>query len=116
MLDALDLRLVRLATDQVRGHDPIRDLAWLLRRRPHPVILDVGANDGETVSAFLRRFPRARILAFEPYAPLYQRLARCGNMRLIVKTVTIHTILYITETSIPQNLTCMNERWYTLAQ
>lgn len=89
MLDALDLRLVRLATDQVRGHDPIRDLAWLLRRRPHPVILDVGANDGETVSAFLRRFPRARILAFEPYAPLYQRLRRRFRHTTTVETLNV---------------------------
>lgn len=75
-LDAFDLRLVRLAPDQVRGHDPFRDLAWLLRRRRHPVIIDAGANDGETAAAFLRRFPGARILAFEPYGPSYQSLRR----------------------------------------
>lgn len=76
VLEAVDLRLVRLAPDQVRGHDPLRDLAWLLRRRRHPVIIDAGANDGETVAAFLRRFPGARILAFEPYGPSYQSLRR----------------------------------------
>ena len=89
MLDTLDLRLVRLATDQVRGHDPYRDLAWLLRRRPHPVILDVGANDGETVATFLRRFPDARILAFEPYAPLYQRLRRRFRHATTVETLNV---------------------------
>lgn len=76
LLEAFDLRLERLAVNQVRGHDPLRDLAWLLRRRSHPVILDVGANDGGTVAKFLHRFPGARILAFEPYAPLYQHLRR----------------------------------------
>lgn len=89
VLDAIDLRLVRLATDQVRGHDPYRDLAWLLRRRPHPVILDVGANDGETVAAFLRRFPGARILAFEPYAPLYQSLRRRFRETTTVETLNV---------------------------
>ena len=89
VLDALDLRLVRLATDQVRGHDTFRDLAWLQRRRTNPVILDVGANDGETVSAFLRRFPHARILAFEPYAPLYQRLRRRFRHTTTVETLNV---------------------------
>lgn len=89
MLDTLDLRLVRLAADQVRGHDPYRDLTWLLRRRSHPVILDVGANDGETVATFLRRFPDARILAFEPYAPLYQRLRRRFRHAPTVETLNV---------------------------
>lgn len=31
-----------------------------------PVILDIGANDGETTADFLRQFPGARIAAFEP--------------------------------------------------
>ena len=31
-----------------------------------PVILDIGANDGETTNEFLAEFPAARVYAFEP--------------------------------------------------
>jgi FkbM family methyltransferase len=89
LLEAVDLRLVRLAPDQVRGHDPFRDLAWLLRRRRHPVIIDAGANDGETVEAFRRRFPSARILAFEPFGPSYQALRRRFRDVLAVETLNL---------------------------
>lgn len=31
-----------------------------------PVIIDVGANSGQTISFFLKNFPKAKIFAFEP--------------------------------------------------
>lgn len=68
LLGPLGFRLVKLTADKVRGVDAISDLAFLLEHKREPVVFDVGANDGETVQDFLRMFPDARIVAFEPYA------------------------------------------------
>jgi 2-O-methyltransferase len=37
-----------------------------LVKRDDPVILEIGANDGQTTLAFLKHMPRARIYCFEP--------------------------------------------------
>lgn len=55
--------------------EPIADLAFLLNGRAD-VIVDVGANVGDTVAAFSRYFPQARILAFEPHPQVSGDLAR----------------------------------------
>lgn len=45
----------------------VTDAAWSrLIGRTNPVILDVGANDGEDSLRFLKLFPDARIICFEP--------------------------------------------------
>jgi len=89
ILDGLDLRLVRLSPDQVRGHDPFRDLAWILRRRKLPVVIDAAANGVETVATFMHRLPGARILAFEPYGPSYQALRRRFRDTPTVETLNV---------------------------
>lgn len=55
--------------------EPIADLAFLLNGHAD-VIVDVGANVGDTVAAFSRHFPQARILAFEPHPQVAGDLAR----------------------------------------
>lgn len=67
-LSPLNLRLVKLNADKVRGIDVMRDLSFLLEGKREPIVFDVGANDGETTQDFLRVFPAARVVAFEPYA------------------------------------------------
>ena len=39
-----------------------------------PVIFDVGAHVGQTSLEYRRHFPRARLLAFEPFPPSYAKL------------------------------------------
>jgi FkbM family methyltransferase len=50
------------------------DLEFLLSATPSPLICDVGANDGETVNDFLRHFPDATIVAFEPFGECFENL------------------------------------------
>lgn len=73
-LSTFNLRLVRLSTNKIRGVDPILDLKSLLRDCRLPVIVDVGANDGEVAADFLKHFPGARLIAFEPFAASYDEL------------------------------------------
>lgn len=44
-------------------------------RTPNPVILDIGANRGQTISFFIRYFPKASVYAFEPNEELINQLA-----------------------------------------
>jgi FkbM family methyltransferase len=57
-----------------------------------PVIFDVGANKGQTISFFLKLFPEASIFAFEPNPRLYQVLKKkfghLKNVKLINKGVS----------------------------
>jgi FkbM family methyltransferase len=39
-----------------------------------PVIIDVGANDGQSIRFFLKLFPNAKIFSFEPNPKLYNKL------------------------------------------
>lgn len=74
LLFPFGLRLVRIATNKVRGIDPFLDLEWLIGHKSDPVIFDVGANDGETVQSFLKSFPGATIVAFEPFESCHRAL------------------------------------------
>lgn len=76
----------RLAADQLARHvsdeeppagiDALTDIARLLPTtvRAAPVVLDVGANVGQTVDRFLAKFPRAAIHCFEPVPSAFRRL------------------------------------------
>lgn len=66
--------MVKTTTDKVRGFDPLRDLQALLAKKTDPVIFDVGANDGETIQEFLKAFPQARVVGFEPFKECYEKL------------------------------------------
>jgi FkbM family methyltransferase len=58
----------------------------------NPVIIDVGANRGQTISFFLRYFPNAKIYAFEPNRKLINVLANLfklhNNIVLLNKAVS----------------------------
>lgn len=51
---------------------------WLGRhlRRERPVLFDVGANTGEYSAELKRKFPEARVYAFEPNASAYEVMLR----------------------------------------
>lgn len=66
----------RLRNAYPRGRYLSLDLARLANGEPIRTILDVGANDGGTVTEFARWFPGATIHAFEPIADTFSRLQR----------------------------------------
>lgn len=76
LLNPLELRVMKLTPNKVRGLDPLRDLSCLIGHKRNPVIFDVGANDGETMQEFLRVFPAANLVAFEPHAACGEILER----------------------------------------
>ena len=47
-----------------------------LCQKPRPVIFDVGANVGYTVTKYRRLFPDAKIYAFEPFPDFFRALKR----------------------------------------
>ena len=57
-----------------------------------PVIVDVGANKGQSIRFFLQLFPEAKIFGFEPNPRLYEMLKKkfshLANVRLIQKGVS----------------------------
>jgi FkbM family methyltransferase len=60
------------------GMDPISDMQHFLRGCEEPLILDVGANVGQSVDRFKRAFPNSSIHSFEPSPSTYEKLKqRC---------------------------------------
>jgi FkbM family methyltransferase len=56
-----------------------------LVRATAPIIIDAGANVGQTTERYLRVFPRARIHAFEPNPPIFAKLRKAhGRKRNVV--------------------------------
>lgn len=80
LLDFLLVRdLLPFASRLPRGFRFHYDLRRYLDRMPC-LVVDAGANIGQTALAFARWWPAARIHSFEPIAATYARLATaCGN-------------------------------------
>jgi len=55
-----------LPTDAIGGVEILHDLRALLADRPPCLIVDVGANVGQTTETMLRTFAEPRVIAFEP--------------------------------------------------
>jgi FkbM family methyltransferase len=87
----LGLRISRLAPTQIRGHEPLVDLQYLLGRDSSLTVFDVGANDGDTSSAILGAFPAAQVIAVEPFDKCCQDLALrfAGNPRVRVENIAL---------------------------
>jgi FkbM family methyltransferase len=66
--------------------DAFGDQVRLLRDRPVETIFDVGAYNGSSAARYRKRFPAARVYAFEPFEASYNDLAavaaRSGGMIL----------------------------------
>lgn len=74
---AIESSLRRVPSSTARGFlakDAIADLRERLGS-DQAVIVDVGANRGDTIAAFLLRFPEARIWALEPHPRTFDAMA-----------------------------------------
>jgi len=75
-LKGMGLNLQRLAPNQIRGIDPFSDIQFLLGASSTPTIFDVGANEGDMTATCLARFPKANVVAFEPFKACFDELTR----------------------------------------
>jgi len=89
--------LFRMAGLEVRNRrsvyvDHLQDLARILDVVPEPVILDVGANRGDTVAEYRKVFAGAQIHAFEPTpemsAKLVDRFQSDAKVRVVAQAVS----------------------------
>lgn len=58
------------------GVDPFSDIARLLPRTRISLVIDVGANVGQSAKEFLKNFPGSKIYCFEPIEETYRRLQK----------------------------------------
>ncbi|WP_041731085.1 FkbM family methyltransferase [Conexibacter woesei] len=58
----------------IKGIDPIRDLRQCLPGFAPTVVVDVGANVGQSAAVFAAAFPHAEILCFEPVSSVFEEL------------------------------------------
>jgi FkbM family methyltransferase len=84
LLNKLGYDIIQFRSDQV-GQDPIRDMRRFLHN-DHPLILDVGANEGQTVHEFHDKLPSSVIHSFEPGPSTFEKLKEqtrgYGNVHL----------------------------------
>ncbi len=66
-------QLVYAPYAQVSGTDLTEDLKLIIPDQ-NPVLLDVGANAGQTIAQFLNIFPGSQIYAFEPSSEMFRLL------------------------------------------
>jgi FkbM family methyltransferase len=66
---------VRTRRPPTWGDDAFLDQARWLGASPVRVVVDVGANVGDTVAHYLAQFPGASIYAFEPFPDVHRQLA-----------------------------------------
>jgi FkbM family methyltransferase len=61
------------------GLDPFFDILQLRGTTDRPLIFDVGANRGQSISRFRDRFPHSIIHAFEPVPSAFERLSQASS-------------------------------------
>ena len=69
--DPLTLRLKVVKLAHQLGHDYLNDIAYL---RDVRLAFDIGAHVGETAERFLKAFPNAHVVCFEPDPKSFERL------------------------------------------
>lgn len=58
-----------------KGEDRMfRDIARFLAKHEAPLIVDIGANMGQTIQAFKKKFPESSVHAFEPSPSTFEIL------------------------------------------
>lgn len=80
---------VRRYNQLVQGFDAMRDVNVLLAGETAPTILDVGANQGQSVARFAGLWPSAVIHSFEPSPSTFEVLRR--NVAELAPTV-VHPV------------------------
>ena len=88
---ALDIKLLNVHPDRVRGIDLEADLLHVTNGKPGLVCFDVGANIGQTTQLFLRIFDRPIVIAFEPCAESCALLkgTYANNGRVMVENLAL---------------------------
>ena len=71
-----DVRHVAIVNLNFRNYESQEMHAVFRLAKACDVIFDIGANVGLYSIALSKRFPHAKIIAFEPLAPTYEELAR----------------------------------------
>jgi FkbM family methyltransferase len=81
-----------LSIDVTRHADLLKDLQRLLGPNP-ALILDVGANVGQSAQVYSQMFPTATIYSFEPFAQSYEQLVnkRIARVKSIQAAVGAQT-------------------------
>jgi FkbM family methyltransferase len=84
LLSAMGYEIRRISNDV--GQDPFRDMRRLAGRSCCPVVMDVGANVGQSISRFRSTFDKPVIHAFEPghntFSELQRRTAGIPDLHL----------------------------------
>lgn len=62
-------------------YDPLQAQQRLLQHIERPVILDVGANVGQTLEKYARAFPTGRIHSVEPFPESFEKLRKTATAR-----------------------------------
>lgn len=85
--------------------------------RPDPIVLDVGANEGQSIAHFLKVFEQPRIFGFEPLPALAERLAEKyrdhADVTIIQKAVSSHvgsSPFHVNDSSPTSSVHPMSER------
>lgn len=73
ILRRMGLQISRYQGNQI-GIDPFIDISYYLRTNPKPVILDVGANTGQTAISLKKLFPSGIVHSFEPSKKTFEEL------------------------------------------
>lgn len=88
-----------------------RDVYRILRPHRPEVILDVGANIGQSAAEFLREFPEAVVHSFEPNPVAFQQLVSTvgGNPRALPHASALgarvgHAEMHLTQSSLTSSL------------
>lgn len=58
------------------GHDPFKDINFILKYKSDPVVFDVGANTGQSITEIQNTFALASIHAFEPSPKAFSELLK----------------------------------------
>lgn len=75
-----DLRRIAAASNNIVGQNPWDDMASLVVSK-YPVVFDVGANVGQTVTRMRSRFPECTLHSFEPSPTSFHRLlSNCAGL------------------------------------
>ncbi len=76
-MKSIRIKVIRLLIDLIENLTFYPQLAKFYQsviKSKNPTIIDVGANKGQSINFFLKIFPNARIIAFEPNPTLYNIL------------------------------------------
>ena len=59
--------------------DDFADQQKLMSGRPVRIIVDAGANIGNTIAVYTSLFPESEVYAFEPYPPTYSEWTKSAH-------------------------------------